>query len=263
MPILVFTGRNSNGYEEQICETPLWYLDLTTDEITFNSLTLGEGLHPSRQITILISLLEEFVPLSASARNLFHVILWKTLLTTSTPSFLHIQNLLPFYKHHDTAYLELRQLIEALPLKLLDANYDNLSLSRIQHLPTIISGDDMPLNRFKLNMLLLKLVAEQKEDLPPLFLLNPPPLNSQLFQWLCARYTVTRSPLVIFDTQSILLIPPNQRMCNFIFTNPPSSDESHFHNQLTQSEQSIMGKNDDLAAVRLRSEPATRIITIF
>ncbi len=261
--VIVFTGSNSSSYEEQVCESPFWYLDLTTDEITFNALSLGDGLHPSRQITILISLFEEFVPLSATARNLLHVIIWKTLFTTSKPSFQHLQNILPFYKHHDTAYHEIQRLLEALPHELLETNYDNLQLSRIQHLSTIISGDNLPVNQFALNMLLLKLVAEENENLPPLFLVNLPSLNTQLFQWLCARYAVAKCPLVIFDAQNNISTPSDQLTYNFIFTDSPYSDGSLPGNQLTESERSVMDKNNDFVAVRLRSEPATRIITIF
>lgn len=262
-PVLVFIGNDSSGYEEQVCEGPLWYIDLTTDEITFNTLTLGEGLHPSRQISILISLFEDFLPLSATARNLLHVIIWKTLLSASNPTFQHLQNILPFYKHYDAAYLEIRRLLEALPYELLETNYDNLQLSRIKHLSTIISGNNLPVNRFALNMLLLKLVAEENENLPPLFLVNTPSLNPQLFQWLCARYAVAKRPLVVFDTQNKISTPSGQHMYNFIFTDSPHSDAFLPDIQLTESERAIMNKNNDFVAVRLRSEPATRIITIF
>lgn len=263
IPVLVIKGQNSSDYEDQVCESPLWHLDLTTDAITFNTLALGQGNHPSRQITVLISLLEEFAPLSPSARNLLHVIIWKALLTTAKPSLLYLKNTLPFYKHHEEVYLEVNRLLDALPPELMDSNFDNISLSRIHHLPTIISGDDKPITILKANLLLLKLLAQHTDSMPPLFMVDPPPLNPQLSRWLCLRYADTKSPLVIFDSNEVIFTPNSQHTFNYILTHTQSAPNVSFHHQLSANEQLILESNSDHVAIRLRSEPTTRIISIF
>ncbi|MHA2314363.1 MAG: hypothetical protein ACXACF_03640 [Candidatus Hermodarchaeia archaeon] len=263
IPVLVIKGQDSSNYEDQVCERPLWHLNLTTDAITFNTLALGQGNHPSRQITILISLFEEFAPLSPSARNLLHVILWKTLLTTANPSLTYLKTTLPFYKHHKDAYLEVRQLLDALPPELMNSNFDNISLSRIHHLPTIITGDDKPLTILKTNLLMLKLLAQHTDSMPPLFMVDPPPLNSQLLRWLCLRYADTKNPLVIFDSNEAISAPSNQHIFNYILTHTQTVPNVSFHQQLSANEQLILQSNNDHVAVWLRSEPTTRIISIF
>ncbi len=263
IPVLVIKGQDSSDFEDQVCECPLWHIDVSTDTITFNTLALGQGNHPSRQITILISLFEEFAPLSASGRNLLHIIMWKTLLTSTKPSLLFLKTTLPYYKHHKEVYLEVKRLLDALPPELMDSNFDNISLSRIHYLPTIISGDDRPLTTLKTNLLLLKLLAQHNDRMPPLFMVDPPPLNPQLLQWLCLRYANTKSPLVIFDSNVAIFAPNSQHTFNYIFTHIDSVTNASFLNQLSMNDQLMFESNCDHIAVQLRSEPTTRIISIF
>jgi hypothetical protein len=263
IPVLVIKGQDTSDFEDQVCESPLWHLDVSTDAITFNLLALGHGNHPSRQITILISLLEEFAPLSPSARNLLHVIMWKTLLSSTKPSFAYLKTTLPYYKHHKEVYLEVKRLLDALPPELMDSNFDNISLSRIHYLPTIISGDDRPLTTLKTNLLLLKLLAQHNDRMPPLFMVDPPPLNPQLLRWLCLRYANTRSPLVLFDSNEAISTPNSQHTFNYIITHIDSMANASFHNQLSVNDQLMLESNSDHIAVQLRSEPTTRIISIF
>ena len=263
IPVLVVKGYHAEGLEEQVCECPFWHLDLETDAITFNPFNLAQGQHPSRQISILIRLLEEFAPLSPTARNLFHVIIWRTLLSTTTPTLKYLQNTLPFYQHHNAPYYEIRRLLDAIPHNLFSANYDNLSLSKIQRLPTIISGNDAPVSTFSLNLLLLKLLAQESENLPPLFLVDPPNLSKQLLQWLSTQYALTKSPLVLFETQDQSANTPLIQTRNFILTGGLDEVLSPLHKQLTESERHFLNLNSDQVAVRLQSEPATRFITIF
>ena len=263
IPVLVIKGQDSSDFEDQVCESPLWHLDVSTDAITFNTLALGQGNHPSRQITILISLFEEFAPLSPSARNLLHVIVWKTLLTSTKPSLAYLKTTLPFYQQHKEVYLEVKRLLDALPQELMDSNFDNISLSRIHYLPTIISGDDRPLATLKTNLLLLKLLAQHNGRMPPLFMVDPPPLNPQLLRWLCLRYANTKSPLVIFDSNEVISTPNSQYTFNYIFTQLDSVTDVSFHNQLSMNDQLMLERNSDHIAVQLRSEPKTRIISIF
>jgi hypothetical protein len=263
IPVLVIKGQDSSDFEDQVCESPLWHLDVSTDAITFNMLALGHGNHPSRQITILISLFEEFAPLSPSARNLLHVIMWKTLLSSTKPSFAYLKTTLPYYKHHKEVYLEVKRLLDALPPELMDSNFDNISLSRIHYLPTIISGDDRPLTTLKTNLLLLKLLAKHKDRMPPLFIVDPPPLNPQLLRWLCLQYANTKSPLVFFDSNEAISTPNSQHTFNYIITHTDSMANASFHNQLSMNDQLMLESNSDHIAVQLRSEPTTRIISIF
>lgn len=263
IPVLVIKGQDSSHFEDQVCESPLWHLDVKTDAITFNTLALGQGNHPSRQITILIHLFEEFAPLSPRARNLLHVIIWKTLLTSTKPSLTYLKTTLPYYKHHKEVYSEVKRLLDVLPPELMDSNFDNISLSRIHYLPTIISGDDRPLTILKTNLLLLKLLAQHNDRMPPLFMVDPPPLHPQLLQWLCQRYAKTKSPLVIFDSNEVISTPNSQHTFNYIFTHSDSKTKASFHNQLSMNDQLILESNSDHIAVQLRSEPTTRIISIF
>ena len=263
IPVLVVKGFHSEGLEEQVCESPFWHLDLETNAITFNPFDLAQGQHPSRQISILINLLEEFAPLSPTARNLFHVIIWRTILSTTTPTFEYLQNTLPFYQSHNTSYYEIRRLLDAIPHNVFSANYDNLALSKIQHLPTIISGNDAPVTTFSLNLLLLKLLAHATDNLPPLFLVDPPTLSPQLLTWLCTRYATAKSPLVIFETQERHANASLIKTGNFILTGGLDEAPSPLHKHLTESELHFLNLNNDQVAVRLQSEPATRFITIF
>jgi hypothetical protein len=263
IPVLVFTGRDSTGYEEQVCECPIWRLDLSTDFITFNTLALAKGLHPSKQLSILVSLFEEFTPLSLAARNLLQVILWNVILSSTNSTLEYLQRLLPNYRHHGSAYEELQRLLKALPHHLLTNNYDNISLIRLQHLPTLISGSDLPESTLIMNLLLLKLLAHSDEHLPPLFFVDPPPLNPQLLQWLYSRYAVTNTPLVIIDTHDAIPAPELLQQHNFILTNSQDNTCSSFWQQLTSDEQELLTQNSDHIAVRLLSEPSTRIISIF
>jgi hypothetical protein len=263
IPVLVIKGETSGDYEDQVCESPLWHLDLTTDALTFDLLGLGQGTHPSRQITILIGLFEEFLPLSPSARNLLHVIIWKILLSTAKPTLHYLKTTLAYYQHHQDAYLEVRRLLEALPSELIDSSFDNFSLSRIHHLPTIITGDEMPIPKTKMNILLLNLMAQHTDYLPPLFLVNPPPLNPQLFRWLCVRYANTNSPLVLFDTQNTITELQTHLTFNYILTHTPKTQKTTLYQQLSIDEQLILEHNSDHVAVRLRNEAITQIINIF
>ena len=263
IPVLVIKGQDASDFEDQVCERPIWHLDVSTDAITFNTLALGQGNHPSRQITILISLFEEFAPLSPSARNLLHVIMWKTLLASTKPSLAYLRTTLPFYKHQKEVYIEVKRLLDALPHELMDSNFDNISLSRIHYLPTIISGDDRPLSTLKTNLLLLKLLAQHNDRMPPLFMVDPPPLNPQLLRWLCLRYANTKSPLIFFDSNEVISTPNSQHTFNYIYTQLESITNVSFHNQLSMNDQLMLESNSDHIAVQLRSEPTTRIISIF
>ncbi len=263
IPLLIVKGYPSEGLEEQVCECPFWHLNLETDSVTFNALELGNGQHPSRQISILISLFEEFAPLSQTARNLLHVIIWRTIISATQPTIQCLRNTLPFYQHHKASCQEIRRLLEALPLDLLNANYDNIALARIHHLPTIISSNDMPTTAFALNLLLLKLLAQEGKDLPALFILDPPNLSPQLLRWLCTRYTAAKSPLVIFQTQENEISREISHTGNFILTTSLDTSASPLFQQLTESEQHFLTLNNDHVVVCLRSEPATRFITIF
>ena len=263
IPVLVVKGYPSEALEEQVCECPLWHLNLETDRITFNALKLSNGQHPSQQISILINLFETFAPLTSTARNLLHVIIWRTIISANKPTIQYLLNTLPFYQHHATAYQEIRRLFSALPHELLAANYDNITLSRISHLPTIISTNDSPTPTFALNLLLLKLLAQENSSLPPLFLFDPPPICSQLFHWLCTRYAKAKAPLVVYQTQENGLAKHISSSGNFILTANPEESPSLLFRHLTESEQHFLKLNDDQVAVRLRSEPITRFITIF
>jgi hypothetical protein len=114
-----------------------------------------------------------------------------------------------------------------------------------------------------LNLLLLKLLAQDLEELPPLFLVNAPPLSPQLLSWLSTRYALAKSPLVIFETQDQRVNAPLIQTGNFILTGGLDEALSPLHKQLTESERNFLNLNSDQAAVRLQSEPATRFIAIF
>ncbi len=263
IPVLVIKGSPSEGLEEQVCECPLWHIDLEAEAITFDALSLANGRNPSQQISILIQLFERYGPLTPTARNLLHVIIWRTILMASPPTLQYLQNTLPFYEHYNAPYHEIRRLLSALPHNLLDANYDNLSLTRIQHLPTIISGNDTPNATFSINLLLLKLLAHQSETLPALFLVNTPEIAPQILEWLSARYTTSNTPFVIFENQNSTLLHSMAHTCNFILTSSIDVEPSPLLQQLTEHEQRFLQLNNDHVAVCLRSEPATRFITIF
>jgi len=256
-------GSDSESFENQVCECLLWHLDLETDAVTFDVLDLGKGKHASRQISILISLFEEFVPLSPTARNLLHVIIWQALLSASRPTLNYLQSTLSLYQHHNGPYYEIRRLFDAIPHILFEANYDNLALSRINHLPTIISTNDTPAPKFALNLLLLKLLAQEEYNLPPLFLVNPPDISPQLLQWLGAQYTAANSPFVIFKNQIKESCMQITQTSNFILTSGFNETPSCLHQELTEKEYRFLQLNSDHVVVRLRSEPVTRLIKIF
>ncbi len=255
-------GYPSENLEEQVCEGQLWELDLDKDAITFNALGFSVRQHLSRQISILINLFEQFAPLSQVARNLLHVIIWRVILSVSKPTIQYLQDTLLFYQHHKTAYFEIQRLFDAIPLDILDVNYDNIALSRIQNLPTIISGNNSSTLTFAMNLLLMKLLAEEDENLPPLFLINPPRLSIHLLQWLHARYSSAQKPFVIFETQDKELSFQISQSSNFILSSGLDSELSSYL-QLSEKERNILKHNSDQVAVTLRSEPATRFITIF
>jgi hypothetical protein len=114
-----------------------------------------------------------------------------------------------------------------------------------------------------MNLLLLKLLAHDNEQLPPLFLVDPPPLNPSLLQWLYTRYALTNTPLVIIDTHGAITMPATPHQYNFILTNSQENTSSPFWQTLTADEQELLAENNDHIAVRLQSEPSTRIINIF
>jgi hypothetical protein len=263
IPLLVMKGYPSEELEEQVCECLLWHLDLETDSITFNALDLGYGNHLPTQISILVSLFETFALLSPAARSLLHVIIWNAIVSTSSPTMQYLQDTLPLYQHHKTSYYEIRRLFDAIPHVLFKTHYDNVALSHLNRLPTIISGNDTPTNTFTQNLLLLKLLATEWENLPPLFLVNPPPLSSTLLQWLFVRYSTAKKPLVLFETQEKDSSYSLNRTTNFILSTGLNERHSSFHQQLTKTERNFLKLNGDRVAVRLRSEPAIRFIMIF
>lgn len=263
VPVLIILGDATDGYEDQICESPFWTLDLSTDSITFNPFTLGDGLNPSHQITILIDLLEEFIPLSPTAKNLLHIITWKQIFSSSQPTIRDLHAILAFYSHYGPAYQEIRRLFEVLPDEILNASYDNVSLARIQHLPTIISTSDRPYSKFILNILLLKLLSQGGTELPPLFLMDPPTIHPKLLQWLCSRYSSTISPLVYFAPHDRLSQIDPAHLHNLIFTLSKNSTDSFLRKYLTEEEHLVLSNNCDHAAVKLRNKPSTQMITIF
>ena len=79
----------------------------------------------------------------------------------------------------------------------LSKNYDNLSLSRIQKLPTILSSQHTKLDQLHMNLLLWKLLSLTENSLPPLFLLDVPSIEPTLMNWLCLRYSKMSGLLVV------------------------------------------------------------------
>ncbi len=263
IPVKVLRDNNIEEFEDQICECPLWYLNLQTELITFNLLDLESSADPFRQILILINLFENFAPLTPSARNLLHIIFWKTILSTPNPTFQYLQNTLTLHQHYNAAYHEIWRLLEALPHDLFESNYENISLSRIHRFPMIISGSRDPKIQFAMNLLLLKLCADQGAHPPPLFLVDPPALNSQLLEWLFVRYAAAKRPLVIFDSDEIISNPLPSQTYNCIITDSTENSGSPLRHQFTENELINLHLNNDQVAVRVRSEPVTRIINIF
>ncbi|MFX0079271.1 MAG: hypothetical protein ACFE8O_08530 [Candidatus Hermodarchaeota archaeon] len=111
--------------------------------------------------------------------------------------------------------------------------------------------------------MLLKLLAQHNDRMPPLFMVDPPPLNPQLLRWLCLRYANTKSPLVIFDSNEVISTPNSPHTFNYILTHIDSVTNASFQNQLSMDDQFMLEINSDHIAVQLRSEPTTRIISIF
>ena len=68
---------------------------------------------------------------------------------------------------------------------------------------------------------------------------------------------------MIFDNQTPDFYLPGHHTSNFILTGSLDEEPSPFFQQLTESERDFLQINNDHIAVRLRSEPETRFITIF
>ena len=115
MPVLVLTGRDSDGYEEQICETRFWQLNTARDFISLNVFDIGVTVHATDHVAVLVDILNDMHPLSNGAQNLLHVALWQTLLTGQKASLQALQCVLARYRHYDSAYQELTRLFAALP----------------------------------------------------------------------------------------------------------------------------------------------------
>lgn len=260
IPILVFTDCESDGFEDQICESNFWHLNLASDQVCFNLFDLGE-VHPSRYVTILVDLLTAFYPLSPAARNLLQIIIWQMLFKANQPSLSNLQNLLPNYRHHNSSYEEICNLLTAIPKHYFQKTYNNVNLLRLQHFPTIISVPRNQDSQISINLLLLKLLSQTRTSSPPLFLMNPPPINSQLFQWLCVRYSEQGGILVFFYSEtSISLIQSNP---NIILSARNCSVPSSVKSEFREDELRHLENFDDQVAVRLRNESKTHFVTIF
>ncbi len=260
IPVVVFTNRESDGFEDHICESNFWHLNLASDQITFNLFDLGE-VHPSRQVTILVDLLTTFYPLSPAAKNLFQVIIWQMLFTTDKPSLNNLKNLLPNYRHHNSSYQEICHLLTAIPKNYFQTNYDSVNLLRLQHFPTIITVPEGQYNQISVNLLLLKLLSQTRTSSPPLFLMDPPPINSQLFQWLSVRYSEQGGILVLLDSKGTT--PQIQTNPNIILSARKGTVTSSLRSEFREDELRLLENSDDQVAVRLRNESTTRFVTIF
>jgi hypothetical protein len=263
LPLVVLTARKSEGYENQICEKSFWQIDLAIDQITHNLLDLGNQPHPSRQIGCLVNILSQFCPLSSSAKNLLHVVLWKTFFSHQTPTLQALQGVLAEFRHHDGVYEELCQLLSALPWQNLSKNYDNLSLSRIQKLPTILSSQHTKLDQLHINLLLWKLLSLMENSLPPLFLLDVPSIEPTLMNWLCLRYSKMSGLLVVFDSGGSFNYPNPEYIHNLILTQPEIINQGLVHQEFCKKELRQFQEHDDVIAIKLRNEPTMKFITIF
>lgn len=263
VPVLVLTGRDSEGYEEQICETRFWQLDTARDHISLNLLDIGETAHAIDHVAVLVDILNDLHPLSNAAQNLLHIVIWQTLLATPKPCFRGLQSVLARYRQQDGSYQELCRLFASLPDSMTASSYDNVSLGRLRRTPTIITARAMDQGQFTINMLLLKLLACSCTRLPAIFLVNPPPLNKQLFHWLCVSYAEAGSPLVLFDSYDGLSSEGASCAQSLILTAPRDASSSPRCNGLTEEELGHLQACRDQVAVKLRDQHATRFVTIF
>jgi hypothetical protein len=262
MPLIIITGRESEGYEEQICETRFWQLNTAQDRISLNLFDIGETAHATDHVAILVEILNDLHPLSHGAQNLLHIAIWQTLLTTPKPCFSALQGVLARYRQ-DVHYQELKQLFASLPSAVTESTYDNVSLSRLRRTPTVITTPAMGLGAFSMNMLLLKLFAGGSDDLPALFLVNPPSLNKPLFRWLCSSYAEAGRPLAVFDSYDSTCAAEARCARSLILTAPRDSSTSFLYNGLTEGELSYLQACRDRVAVKLHGDHATRFVTIF
>lgn len=263
IPVIVLTNRDSDGFEDQICETPFWQLDLAADQITFNLFDLGGEVHPSRQVTILVELLTTFSPLSPAAKNLLHIIIWKMLLTTNQHTLRTLQNLLPNYRYHNGPYQEICHLLSAVPKNYFQITYNNVNLLHLQRLPTIITAPRSRYSQISVNLLLLKLLSHTRTSPPPLFLMDPPPINPQLFHWLCVRYAELGGLLVLFDSKDLISQIETRHFPNIILSAQQGQISSSLRSEFNVDELRHLEIYDDQVAVRLRNESTTRFVTIF
>jgi len=264
LPLVILKGSDPQFYEEQLCESRLWLLDAGNDHITFNLLDLGQGQHPAHQVRLLVRLLADLYQLSPAAQNLLHVAVWQTLLTHPKPSLQALLSLLPRYRYHTTAYEELCQSLSQLPQELAKGTHDNVCLARLRRYSTIITLPPTLQGCLTLNLLLLKLLAFNGSDAPPLMILDPPYLNHHLFSSLLGHYTAAGTPLILFDSNNSLLSSfPLLSPPNLIFTNSCGSSHSHLSCFLTEEEVKQLQADRDRVAVKLSRDPSTYFVTIF
>lgn len=263
VPVLILTGRDSEGYEEQICETRFWQLDTARDHISLNVFDIGETAHATDHVAVLVDILNDLHPLSNAAQNLLHIVVWQTLLATQKACFRSLQSVLARYRQQGGSYQELCRLFASLPGSVTESTYDNVSLRRLGRTPTIITARAVDQGQLAVNMLLLKLLAGSDNRLPAIFLVNPPPLNKQLFHWLCSSYAEAGSPLVLFDSYDSISAEEANCARNLILTAPRDASRSPLCNGLTEEELSYLQACRDQVAVKLRDEHATRFVTIF
>jgi hypothetical protein len=262
VPVLVLTGRDSEGYEEQICETRFWQLDTARDHISLNLFDVGETAHATDHVAVLVDILNDLHPLSNAAQNLLHIVIWQTLLTAPKACFSGLQSVLTRYRQ-DASYEELCRLFASLPAIVTGSTYDNVSLGRLSRTPTIVTARAVDQGQLTINILLLKLLAGSGDRLPAIFLVNPPPLNKQLFRWLCRSYAAAGRPLVLFDSYDSLSSKETDHARGLVLTAPRDASSSSLCNGLTREELSYLQACRDQVAVRLRAERATRFVTIF
>jgi hypothetical protein len=262
VPVLVLTGRDSEGYEEQICETRFWQLDTARDHISLNPFDIGETAHATDHVAVLVDILNDLHPLSNAAQNLLHIVIWQTLLTTPKACFHGLQSVLARYRQ-DGSYKELCRLFASLPNCVTGSTYDNVSLGRLSRTPAIVTARAVDQGQFTINILLLKLLAGSGDRLPAIFLVNPPSLNKQLFRWLCGSYAAAGSPLVLFNSYDSLSSEEANYARSLILTAPRDASSSPQCNGLTEEELNYLQACRDQVAVKLRDEHATRFVTIF
>jgi hypothetical protein len=262
VPVLVLTGRDSEGYEEQICETRFWQLDTARDHISLNLFDIGETVHATDHVAVLVDILNDLHPLSNAAQNLLHIVIWQTLLTTPKACFQGLQSVLARYRQ-DGSYKELCRLFASLPDSVTGSAYDNVSLGRLSRTSTIVTARAVDHGQFTINMLLLKLLAGSGDRLPAIFLVNPPPLNKHLFHWLCGSYAAAESPLVLFDSYDSMSSKEADQARSLVLTAARDASRSTLCNGLTREELSYLQACRDQVAVKLRDEHATRFVTIF